>query len=105
MTKIAWGSICESDVLFGNIPHLGPLGFLLALFWCKNGYNVLCHYSKNPFVLSFLLSCVAILLDRYVVNLPFAILPEIGALLFYALGDFVKQGGQNSLTFFMHTFL
>ena len=31
--KIIWGSNCESDVLFGNIPHIGPSWFLLALFW------------------------------------------------------------------------
>lgn len=33
MTKILWGSNYESNVLFGNIPHIGPAWFLLALFW------------------------------------------------------------------------
>lgn len=33
LTKIAWGSNCESTILFGNIPHIGPSWFLLALFW------------------------------------------------------------------------
>lgn len=33
LTKIAWGSNCESDILFGSIPHIGPSWFLMALFW------------------------------------------------------------------------
>lgn len=87
------GSLNHSSPLLAKVPIIGAIWFLLALFWCKNIYNVICHYSKKPFVLSFLLSCIAILLDRYVINLPFAILPGIGALMFYALGNFVKQKG------------
>ena len=33
IVKIIWGSNYESDILWGNIPHIGPSWFLLALFW------------------------------------------------------------------------
>ena len=33
LTKIVWGSNCESEIFLGNIPHIGPSWFLLALFW------------------------------------------------------------------------
>lgn len=41
LTKIAWGSNYESDILFGNIPHIGPSWFLLALFWGCVLYTVI----------------------------------------------------------------
>ena len=33
ITKILWGSNYEGTILWGNIPHIGPSWFLLALFW------------------------------------------------------------------------
>ncbi len=87
------GSVNHSSPLLAKVPAIGAIWFLLALFWCKNIYNVVCHYSKMPLLVSLCLSGVAIVLDRYVVNLPFAILPGIGAMFFYGLGNFLKQKG------------
>lgn len=87
------GSVNHSSPLLAKVPAIGAIWFLLALFWCKNIYNVVNHYIKNPTVASLLLSGVAILLDKYVINLPLAILPGIGAMMFYALGHYVKQRG------------
>ena len=87
------GSTNHSSPLLADVPAIGAIWFLLALFWCKNIYNVICHYSKKPLSVSFLLSCVAIVLDRYVINLPFAIIPGVGALMFYAFGNYVKKKG------------
>ena len=33
IVRIMWGSNCESQIIFGNIPYIGPSWFLLALFW------------------------------------------------------------------------
>ena len=41
IVKIIWGSNFESDILFGNIPHIGPSWFLLALFWGCIAFTVL----------------------------------------------------------------
>lgn len=87
------GSVNHSSPLFAKVPAIGAIWFLLALFWCKNMYNVVCHYFKKPLLISLCLSGIAVFLDRNVINLPFAILPEIGAMLFYGLGDLLKQKG------------
>lgn len=87
------GSVNHSSTLFAKVPAIGAIWFLLALFWCKNIYNVVCHYLKNPLLASLCLSGVAIFIDRYVINLPFAILPGIGAMIFYGLGHYLKQNG------------
>ena len=84
------GSVNHSSLLLSKVPPIGAIWFLLALFWCKNIYNVVNHYTKKPMIVSFLLSVAAILLDKYLINLPLAILPGIGAVMFYALGFFLK---------------
>ena len=64
------------------------------------------HYTKKPMIVSFLLSVAAILLDKYLINLPLAILPGIGAVMFYALGFFLKQiGGFAKINPYIGTFL
>ena len=82
------GSVNHSSLLLSKVPPIGAIWFLLALFWCKNIYNVVNHYTKKSMIVSFLLSVAAILLDKYLINLPLAILPGIGAVMFYALGFF-----------------
>lgn len=47
LTKIAWGSNYESDILFGNIPHIGPSWFLLALFWGCLFFTVLSKIKSS----------------------------------------------------------
>ena len=58
LTRIVWGSNYESNVLFGNIPHIGASWFLLALFWAKILFlietssffrNIFCSYSFFDF--------------------------------------------------------
>lgn len=100
------GSVNHSSILLAKVPPIGAIWFLLALFWCKNIYNVVNHYTKKPMIVSFLLSVAAILLDKYLINLPLAILPGIGAVMFYALGFFLKQiGGFAKINPFIGIFL
>ena len=64
------------------------------------------HYTKKSMIVSFLLSVAAILLEKYLINRPLAILPGIGAVMFYALGIFLKQiGGFAKINPFIGIFL
>lgn len=83
----------HSSMYFGNIPSIGAIWFLLALFWCKNVFNVIKRFCKHWLIASFIVSGSAIILDNYVINLPFALLPGLGAVMFYAIGYLIKQKG------------
>lgn len=67
--------------------------FLLALFWCRNIYNCLIKIFRLKWLIpvSFLMSAAAIYVDNNVIDLPFAILPGIGALFFFTLGVWIKK--------------
>lgn len=84
------GSNNHSSSCFANIPSVGAIWFLLALFWCKNIYNII-PKTKYTICIVILLSVVATLTDRYLVNLPFTLLPGLSAIVFYAVGNLAKQ--------------
>lgn len=88
------GSVEHTSSFLANAPAIGAIWFLLALFWCKNIFNVIAHYFKHWMAFSFMTSLLAIAIDRYLINLPWAILPGAGAVMFYAIGHFIylKKG-------------
>lgn len=85
------GSINHSSLYFAKTPSIGAIWFLLALFWSKNIYNIIPKNNKYLYGIVLILSITATILDRYVANLPFAILPGISALVFFAAGSYAKQ--------------
>lgn len=85
------GATDHTSPLLAHVPAIGAIWFLLALFWCKNVFNVIAHYLKHWFVASILVSLAAIALDQYVINLPWAVLPGAGAVMFYAIGYYIRQ--------------
>lgn len=87
------GSSNHSSLYLANVPNMGAIWFLLALFWCKTLFNILYHHSKHWFIISLCASGLAILIDSKVINLPWGFLPGIGAMMFYAFGHFVKLKG------------
>ena len=84
------GSTNHSSLYFADIPPIGAIWFLLALFWSKNIYNII---PKNNYLYAIvlILSIAATLIDRYIANLPFSLLPGISALVFFAAGNYAKQ--------------
>lgn len=84
------GSNNHTSLYFANIPSVGAIWFLLALFWCKNIFNIL-PQNKHLFETVLILSILATLTDRYLVNFPFTILPGISAIVFFGAGHFIKQ--------------
>lgn len=94
------GSNNHSSLYFANIPSIGAIWFLLALFWCKNIYNII---PKNKYLLWMVLalSIIATLTDRYLVNLPLTILPGLSAIVFFAAGNIAKQKRLSSYWFLL----
>ena len=95
LVKVFWGSGSpHASYFFANIPSIGAIWFLLALFWCKTVYNyIICNYFHNNHyhVIVIVSSVLATLIDRYIINLPFGILPGLSAMLFFYIGDIIKK--------------
>ena len=80
----------HSSLIWPIVPCAGPIWFLVAMFWCKTVYNWLRNHHINTVtigVISILSTCI----DKYLINLPFCILPGLSAMMFYLLGDLCKQ--------------
>lgn len=68
-------------------PDIGAIWFLPALFWCKNVANYLLSKNMNRvFIIGF--AIIATLIDRYLISLPFGILPGLSAMMFYIIGEY-----------------
>ena len=80
------------SMLLPNIPSIGAIWFLMALFWCRLIYTIISsRYFNYRYFVGGGISIVATLIDYYIINLPFAILPGISAIMFYSIGDFLKS--------------
>ena len=66
-------------------------GFFLALFWCKIFYSYLKQITDKCLLWSFVISTIALVIGRYIVNLPFGILTGFCGMVFYAMGDYWKN--------------
>lgn len=66
---------------------IGPIWFLLALFWCRFFFNWLLS-KKVPLWGILIIAGGATILDNYVISLPFALLPGLSAMVFFAIGHY-----------------
>lgn len=88
------GSALHTSRYLSQVPLIGAIWFLLALFWCKNFFNIVYQAPLKNRGLAAVVwgtSVGAILLDTYVVNLPLAILPGLGGVFFYWIGFQLKR--------------
>lgn len=89
--QILFGSgLYQHSLIWPKIPTIGVIWFLLALFWCKVAYNIVYSY-KQRYLIAGLIAVVANLLGYYVINLPLTILPGLGGLMFFMLGNFFRE--------------
>lgn len=97
---------CITDILFahGGPKHtlvfptetsIGPIWFLMALFWCKIFYAAISKVCKYNLYLSeivaFVFSYLAIYLGGGLLNLPFGILTGASGLAFYGFGPILRK--------------
>lgn len=74
-----------------DMPIIGAIWFLPALFVCKNAYNLLSQYAVHKRLLySTIIYLVATLIGRYVVFIPFSVLCGLSAIIFYAIGVYYQ---------------
>lgn len=95
------GSGGHTSALFADIPYIGAIWFLLALFICKQTFLLLESRIGNLIklgLLSLTISIIASLIDSLWINLPFAILPGLSSIIFYYAGYAIKKlGGVNQV--------
>ena len=91
-----YGSATLSHVsyYFAKVPRIGAIWFLLAMFWCKNLFNIIFPHVKHPFWVCLAISIVSVLINRYLINAPFALLIGFSTTIFYAMGYLVKLKGR-----------
>ena len=90
--------------MFGaNLPYIGPIWFLLALYWCKVFYAYLKQKTVKCLLYSFIISTIALIIGKYIVNLPFGILTGFCGMVFYGMGDYWKNkmGGLFDTSFYI----
>ena len=80
-----------SEMFGSTLPYIGPIWFLLALYWCKIFYTYLKQITDKCLLYSFIVSTIALIIGKYIVNLPFGILTGFCGLIFYAMGDYWKN--------------
>lgn len=81
----------HSSPILGKVQHIGAIWFLLALFWCRVIYNIIVCKSNYKYIVAGVIAVLATLMDRYVINLPFAILPGLSAMMFFLIGDWLRN--------------
>lgn len=75
-----------------EVPNIGAIWFLPALYICKNVYNSMQSLDlRKRFLASCLIFIVAALLGRYVIFIPFSVLSALTAIIFFAIGDVLKH--------------
>ena len=84
------GSVHHSQYL-GAVPWAGAIWFLLAMFWCRLFFNILFTGTIKSYSLIGGIAILATITDYYIVNLPFAILPGLSAMMFYMMGTLLKK--------------
>lgn len=90
------GSPDHTSPIFGNMPSIGAIWFLLAMFWCRLTFQFLNSIISRLVTLGLTcltISILAIWVDSRVINLPFAILPGLAAVIFYFSGYALKVLG------------
>lgn len=75
-----------------NIHSSGAIWFLPALFWCRIIYALIeQRFAAKSYLITIPVTLAAVLLGRYVLNLPLAIQVGCSALLFYEIGYRANQ--------------
>ena len=83
----------HSSLIWGNMPYIGAIWFLLALFWCRVLFNIISIKTDGwrKIIIVVVTAIGATILDRYVINLPFCILPGASAIIFFLIGNIIAK--------------
>ncbi len=92
IVKVLWGSGLRSDVIWGDMPYIGAIWFLLALFWAKLILTASLRQLPLPYAvtLSITLYCSASIASRYIL-LPWSLLSAMEATLLMMIGHLIRR--------------
>lgn len=93
VVKSFWGSgFTFRGILFGGIPYIGAIWFLLALFWAELFFSSsLAKFGLfKTALLSAVVYCVGVTSVRYIF-LPWSILPAMAAVLLLLVGHLIRK--------------
>jgi fucose 4-O-acetylase-like acetyltransferase len=96
IAAIYGGSSSHDSIILANMPMIGAIWFLLALFWCKNIYNIIERNVTSPqktFILCLIISLIAIIAYKEIISLPLSINQGLSALIFYNIGHQIRLRG------------
>jgi fucose 4-O-acetylase-like acetyltransferase len=111
---------CITDILFAHggpkntvlLPtetSLGPIWFLMALFWCRFFYAIIFKICKHHIYLSeiiaFIVSLLAICVGKYYLNMPLGILTGASGLAFYGAGVILRDTKYRTMYAFVVVWL
>lgn len=98
LIAILWGTgEMHTSTIWPNIPHIGAIWFLLALFWCRTIFNIIVIHTIKPYIVTIIVAILATFLDSYIINLPLCILPGLSAMSYYLIGHCISQFKINNL--------
>ena len=83
------GSKNHECMFLSNLPSIGAIWFFPALLVCRNVYGAL--RPNKRLLWSAIIFVLATLLGRYVIFNPFSVLSGLSAILFFAIGDRLKE--------------
>lgn len=96
---ISGNSAITRSVWFADGHTIGAIWFLIALFWCRTFMALIQNsnsLNKYYMPISGIVSYFSVLLSEYV-NLPFGLLTGMSAMVFMAIGIYIRRNGINAI--------
>lgn len=94
VTKIIWGSNCESEIVFGSIPHIGPSWFLLALFWGCMCFTLLLKVKDRLSQVCLLLIAASFsICSSKIMKMPLSVQGGVICVMYIYIGCYVVHEG------------
>ena len=82
----------HASPIWVDYPTIGMIWFLLAMFRCRVIYNIISKLSTlYKYLTGAVVAMIATMTDNFVINLPFGILTGLSAVMFYMLGNALRE--------------
>lgn len=93
----------HSCTYLSDLPSIGAIWFFPALLACKTTYNYLSqkYQITKRLIIASITYLIATLIGRYIIFLPFSILSGLSAIIFYTIGDYLKQNNPRIKWYFV----
>lgn len=106
LVKVLWGSNFESAILWGNIPHIGPSWFLLALFWGCMFFTILMRVKGRLVQICLLLIVVSFsLCSSKVLKMPLSVQGGMISVIYLYFGSYINKYKISNRFFNLPTYI